>query len=183
MMSRDRTLKAVHSETIPGKWRELCDQKMVMPWTFWKLSRVWNCDVMVTLLGCWYCRASSASVPPSLLIIESSRSARCFPRISETYKSPLQQVEGARRKVLLPVFYEWLPEGSRDNSSQPCPSRSLTSSTSLQQKGMAYQLTQWGVISSHSLVAGPNISRKWDETHGRRINSKFPPFVHETGKL
>lgn len=74
------------------------------------------------------------------------------------------RVEGARHKVLLPVFYEWLPEGSHDNSSQPCPSRSLTSSTSLQQKGMAYQLTQWGVISSHSLVAGPNISRKWDET-------------------
>lgn len=83
-------------------------------------------SVTVILLGCCFCFSST-----SLLIIESSRPARCFPRISETYKSPLQQVEGARRKVLLPVFYEWLPEGSRDNSSQPCPSRSLTSSTSL----------------------------------------------------
>lgn len=72
-------------------------------------------------------------------------------------------VEGARRKVLLPVFYEWLPEGSYDNSSQPCPSRSLTSSTHLQQKGMAYQLTQWGVISTHSLVSGHNIDRSWNE--------------------
>lgn len=156
--------------------REPCDQEMAMPWTFWKPSRVRNG------LGCCYCRASSASVPPLSLIIESSRPARCFPRISKTYKSPLQQVEGARCKVLLPVFYEWLPEGSRDNSSQPCPSRSLTSSTSPQQQGMAYQLTQWGVISSHSLVAGPRRSRKWDETHGRRINSKFPQLVNETGK-
>ncbi len=72
-------------------------------------------------------------------------------------------VEGARRKVLLPVFNEWLPEGSYDNSSQPCPSRSLTSSTPLQQNGMAYQLTQWGVISTHPLVSGHNMGRSWNE--------------------
>lgn len=72
-------------------------------------------------------------------------------------------VEGTRLKVLLPVFCEWLPEGSYENSSQPCPSRRLTSSTPLQQNGTAYQLTQWGVISTHPRVSGHNIGRSWNE--------------------
>lgn len=94
-------------------------------------------------------------------------------------------VEGARRKVLLPVFYEWLPEGSYDNSSQPCPSRSLTSSTPLQQNGMAYQLTQWGVISTHPVVSGHNIGRSWNEivvagTHMSSWNSLSLDVGHRT---
>lgn len=112
-------------------------------------------------------------------------------------------VEGTRRKALLPVSSEWLPEGSYDNSSQPCPSRRLTSSTPLQQNGTAYQLAQWGVVSTHPLVPARNAGRSWNETvlavgigqrppmstakyHGRRVygwsdwEDRFKMCIHES---
>lgn len=80
-------------------------------------------------------------------------------RLTNQYPRAVEGVEGALCKVLVPVLYEWLPEGSYDNSCQLCPSRSLISSTPLQQNEMAYQLTEWGVISTRPLVSGHNIGR------------------------
>lgn len=57
-------------------------------------------------------------------------------------------VEGAQCKVLLPVFYEWLPEGSYDNSSQPYPSRSLTPGAPVRRNGTAYHLMGCHINSS-----------------------------------
>lgn len=72
----------------------------------------------------------------------------------------VEEVEGARCNVLVSVFYEWFPEGSYDNSCQPCPSRSLTSSTS-------YSRTEWRInllngVSYHQLIhwfSGHNMDR------------------------
>lgn len=97
------TLKAVHF----WRWFQVREDKSVTrrshhhePAELWLVSATvtwwWLCWVLGNSGAC------SASVPP-LLIIESSRPAWCFPRIIETYKSPLQQLE--ELKVLGTRFY------------------------------------------------------------------------------